>query len=112
MKFVVFTGPAKFNGEVVLRADLTAAAVKAGYTVRDKVDGTVQLLVASRTDTVKAAHAKKMGVQVIDYQLFGVMLQQAGSPILKSGMPPNKYTDVDLNDHVPDFTMIDYGSLL
>ena len=111
-KKVVFTGPAKFNGEPVVRADLTAAAVKAGYVVRGKVDGLTDLLVASRDDTQKAQAAAAMGITVIDYQLFGVILQQAGCPILKSGEAPNPYVDVDLDDHVPDFTMIDYGSLL
>lgn len=112
MKHVVFTGPAKFNGEPVVRSDLTSAAVKAGYVVRDKVDAQTNLLVASRTDTVKAKAAEAMGITVIDYQMFGVILQQAGQPILKSGEKPNPYVDVDLDDHVPDFTQIDYGSLL
>lgn len=111
---VVFTGPAKFNGVSVVRADLTAAAVLAGYTIRDRIDSTVQLLVASRTDTVKAKKAEAMGIAVIDYQLFGVWLQQAGCPILKSGSRPDYYVDdtFDLDEHVPDFTKDKYGDLL
>ena len=105
MMNVVFTGPA-FDGEgnSVLRTALTyACIVKGNLTVQDRIQADTDMLVASRTDTVKALNAAKRGIAVLGYPEFinnflrGIELPKGGKA--------NKYTDhVDLDLLVPDFT--------
>lgn len=111
---IAFTGPAKYCGYAVNREDINDAAVKAGFIVRDKVDSQVDMLVASRTDTVKAINAAKTGIDVVTYQQFGDILHSLGVVIVASGKPVNPYTDVDVDSLIPDFTVgsTNYGDLL
>lgn len=107
---VVFTGPAKINGQHVLRVDITDAASKAGCVIRGKIEPGVDVLVASRDDTVKAKNAAKLGVEVMTYDEFAGILGKLGVAIVCSGAEPDPY--VDLDHHVPDFTNDTYGNLL
>ena len=58
-----FTGPAFDNaGMSVIRADLIAACYKTGkFTIQTGVKCNTQMVVASRTDTVKAKSAQRLG---------------------------------------------------
>ena len=68
---VVFTGPAYgLSGEPILRADLKAAAQALGMVVQDNFSVGTDLLVASRSDTVKAAKAASRGIKVMSYPTF------------------------------------------
>lgn len=83
---VVFTGPAvDSTGSMILRDNLIKAC-GSQFEVQRAVSPSTQLLVASRTDTVKAAKAKARGIEVIGYPEFiaaylpGVALERSGSP--------------------------------
>jgi hypothetical protein len=68
MANVVLTGPAHdAMGQPILRADLIEAAQAAGHA---SMQHGVELLVASRTDTVKALKAAQGGIPVVDYPTF------------------------------------------
>ena len=102
---VVFTGPAFDSlGQSVARSNLISACKAVGYVVQSSVRGDTDLLVASRTDTVKAKTAEGQGKKVMTYPEFiGQFL--SGIEIPTEGRPV-KYTDqVDLNLLVPDFTV-------
>lgn len=87
---VVFTGPAEdAKGRLILRADLIASAVARGWTVQKSVQRTTELLVASRTDTVKARKAKQQGVIVVSYPDFLAHLGQ----VVPTGAKPDWNTD-------------------
>lgn len=84
---VVFTGPAVIEGgKIVTRAVLTQACVDHGFTIQSSVRKDTNLLVASRTDTVKAQNAALRGLAVMPYESFiasflnGVELTGAGTP--------------------------------
>jgi hypothetical protein len=104
MMNVVFTGPAFDNGgHAVVRADLVAACEATGkFAVQSSVRMDTDLLVASRTDTVKARSAKERGVEVLSYPQF---IRSFLSDVdLKRGSKPDKLND--LLDHdllVPAF---------
>lgn len=71
IKNVVFTGPAvDAQQKLILRADLIAQATALGWNVQKSVQGTTEMLVASRFDTVKAAKAKARGLIVVTYPEF------------------------------------------
>ena len=101
---IVFTGPAyDSTGKSILRADLGAAClVKGNLKLQSSVRGDTNILVASRTDTVKAQKAKDRGVAVFSYPEFiGKFLRGVD---LVTGAKPDKYTDkVDLDLLVPYF---------
>jgi hypothetical protein len=101
---VVFTGPA-IDGyrHSVVRADLiSACAHKGNLHVQSSVRGDTDVLVASRTDTVKAKAAHARGIAVFTYPEF--ISRFMGSVELKRGSKPNHYVDaVDLDLLVPDF---------
>lgn len=68
---VVFTGPAMDgNGNSIVRSNLIAACATIGIAVDKAVGPLTDVLVASRTDTVKAKAAAKSGVTVIGYPEF------------------------------------------
>ncbi len=68
---VVFTGPAVgLDGKPILRDDLIKACAEAGHTVMNAVDKNVNVLVASRFDTVKAKNAAKLGIELQTYKHF------------------------------------------
>lgn len=76
---VVFTGTGKdLDGKHIVRNELSDAAIKAGFTVRNKVEPDTNYLVASRTDTWKAHHASQWGVKVLDYPTFISLLRDDG----------------------------------
>ncbi len=95
-----FTGPAvDHRGNSVLRADLKARAEDFGFVVKGSVTQAVQVLVASRIDTVKARKAKDRGMIVITYPDFiqqslgGSVPHQEGS-ILVPVVDSFDYSDV------------------
>lgn len=104
MLSVVFTGPAFDNdGRSILRDDLAAAAQKAGITVANRVTTGTNILVASRTDTIKALTASQRGVAVLTYPEF--INRYLKEVEITKGAKPNRYTDVVSKDLlVPDFT--------
>ena len=68
---IVFTGPGTgLDGAPVTRAALKTAAEAKGHTVRASLTLDTEMLVASRTDTVKACKAAQRGVLVVDYPTF------------------------------------------
>ena len=68
---IVFTGPGTgLDGAPVTRAALQAAAEARGHTVKASLTLDTEMLVASRTDTVKARKAAQRGVLVVDYPTF------------------------------------------
>jgi NAD-dependent DNA ligase len=68
---IVFTGPGSgLHGEPITRAELKAAAEAKGHTVKASVTLDTEMLVASRTDTVKAQKAAARGIVVVDYRTF------------------------------------------
>src|SRR5271157_5732304 len=98
MMNLVFTGPAFDNGgHGVVRADLIAACKATGkFNVQSFVRADTDLLVASRTDTVKAKNAKERGLEVLSYPQF--IRSFLSTVELKRGAKPDKYTDlVDLD---------------
>ena len=102
---IVFTGPAVDNsGNSVVRANLIAACAKKGnINVQPAVRQGVNMLVASRTDTMKAKAAAARGLAVFTYPEF-IAKFLAGVEIATGGIP-NKFTDaVDHNLLAPDFT--------
>jgi hypothetical protein len=101
---VVFTGPAFDNaGHAVVRADLIEACKATGkFAVQSAVKPNTDLLVASRTDTVKAKAAAAKGLEVITYPQF--IRSFLSNVELKTGAKPNRYTDqVDHDLLVPAF---------
>lgn len=70
MNTIVFTGAATFKGQPVLRKNLIKFAEDRGLTIKTTVTANTTYLVASRTDTVKAKAAKRLGVNVMTYDDF------------------------------------------
>ena len=105
MTNVVFTGPAvDGTGHTVLReALIQACQAKGSMNVQPSVQTTTNLLVASRTDTVKAKKAVSRGLTVLTYPKFiGKFLRGV---VLPTDGVPGKYVDkIDLDLLVPDFT--------
>lgn len=82
MPSVVFTGAAEVGGRKILRADLARMAARAGWAVCDKVHRGLTYLACSRTDTIKARDASRMGVECITYPRLMFLLNggNANSP--------------------------------
>ena len=104
-KNVAFAGTAKFNGETFCRTDVETAAVKAGFIVRDKVDGSIDIMVSSSPGTRKAQAAKNFGILTIGYQEFSELLDMLKSPVLKKGQLLEE-------DQIPDFTRMFFDDFL
>lgn len=77
MSSIVFTGKGldPLTGRLRTRDEWTALASAKGFYAQKKVDGSTDYLVASRTDTTKAAAARDYGTQVITYEEFEQMLR-------------------------------------
>ena len=89
---VCFTGPAYgLAGEPILRQDLKLAAQALGMVVQDNFSIGTDLLVASRSDTAKAAKAASRGIPVMGYQTFLSSFQVATKP--QTGAPRCPYVD-------------------
>ncbi|MBY0560042.1 hypothetical protein [Hyphomicrobium sp.] len=105
---IVFTGPAiDGNGNTILRANLAAACLKADLSIQPAVRQDTEILVASRTDTVKAKAAAARGLEVIGYPEY-INKYLSGVKLPTSGRA-NIYTDFAINKLnrdllVPDFT--------
>jgi hypothetical protein len=102
---IVFTGPAiDGNGNSVLRADLAAACQKkGGMAVQPAVRADTNVVVASRTDTVKAKRAEERGLAVLTYPQFIAHFLRGVS--IESGGKANSFVDAVNKDLlVPDFT--------
>jgi hypothetical protein len=102
---IVFTGPAfDNNGQSVVRDNLVSACAACGHVVQRAVKPDTDLLIASRTDTVKAKMAAGRGLTVMTYPSF--IAKFLGSVEVPRGAKPNKYIDVVNKDLlVPDFTV-------
>lgn len=106
---IVFTGKGEINGALVSRASWYAAAEQQGHEVQQAVDKHTELLVASRTDTIKAREAERLGIGVITYDQFRDMLNLGESdevvtrfknvePTARTREPPD-YVRRTLNGH-------------
>jgi hypothetical protein len=100
---VCFTGPGyTADGQAVVRSALSQACINAGVAmIRPKVEVDTDILVASRTDTVKAKNAALIGVTVMTYPEF--ISQFLADVALETNGVANKWVD-DLDAMVPDFT--------
>lgn len=78
MTTVCFTGAGKVNGKAVTRAEWENLAREVGYYVTDHA-GSANVLVASRTDTVKALNAAARGIKVLSYETFHIECLERGS---------------------------------
>lgn len=102
---VVFTGPAfDSNGNSIVRSELTYACIKKGQlSVQARVMEDTDILVASRSDTVKAKGAAMRGIAVFTYPEFIARFLKGVD--MKVGAKPNKYVDyVNTDLLIPDFT--------
>ena len=89
---IVFTGPGTgLEGAPITRAELTAAAEAKGHTVKASLTLDTELLVASRTDTVKARRAIERGVLVIDYKTF--VAECLNGEVERRNARPDPYID-------------------
>ena len=89
---IVFTGPGiGLHGEPITRAELKAEAEAKGHTVKACLTLDTELLVASRTDTVKARRAAERGILVIDYKAFVAECLDGRVP--RTGAQPDLFID-------------------
>ena len=89
---IVFTGPGiGLHDEPITRAELKAAAEARGHTIRQSVTLDTEMLVASRTDTVKARRAAERGILVIDYKAFVAECLDGRVP--RTGAQPDLFID-------------------
>lgn len=101
---VVFTGAAATRqGVGIVRADLISHCEKNGYVVAKRVSGSTKVLVASRSDTVKARKAAELGVMVMTY---GAFLDQFGGDVPRSGAVADPWTDKGVP--MPDAAGVEY----
>lgn len=102
---VCFTGQAvEHSGQLILRDDLIVASQKAGFVVYRNFQVDTKLVVASRTDTVKAKNAVAKGIPVITYPEFLEILAGHGEiPALakNSTTAPNHYADPEAKARIP-----------
>ncbi len=77
MPSVVFTGKGMdpLTSKLRSRGEWEALARAKGFYAQNKVDHSTDYLVASRTDTSKAAAARGYGTKVITYDEFEAMLR-------------------------------------
>lgn len=105
---VVFTGPAVTGeGAMITRANLAKACMQKGnLTVQPSVRADTDVLVASRTDTLKAKKAQERGITVLTYPEF--INHFLGQVELAADGHFNPYTvawkHLDKDLLVPDFT--------
>lgn len=78
MTAVCFTGAGKVNGKAVTRAEWETLARGVGYYTTDNATN-ANVLVASRTDTVKAINAAARGIKVLSYETFHIECLERGS---------------------------------
>ena len=89
---IVFTGAAATKmGAPIVRADLIKHAETMGYVVAKRVKASTKVLVASRTDTIKAEAARRFGVCVLTY---GAFLEQFGGDVPRTGKKPDSWVDM------------------
>ena len=89
---IVFTGPGSgLHHESITRAELKAAAEARGHTVRQSVTLDTEMLVASRTDTIKAQKAMARGITVVDYQTF--VAECLDGIVPRTGAQPGLFID-------------------
>ena len=89
---IVFTGPGiGLHGEPITRAELKAAAEARGHIIRQSVTLDTEMLVASRTDTVKARRAAERGIVVIDYKAF--VAECLDGEVERSNAQPDLFVD-------------------
>ncbi len=94
MNTVCFTGRgSNARGVFVERGQLIQMAEAAGWQVHDKVYQSTDFLVASRTDTSKAAKAAALGTRVLEYSEFWHMI--ASGQVSKAFEPPVNTTPID-----------------
>lgn len=68
MTKIVLTGPAiTEDGEIITRSALTTALREAGHIVQASVRDDTEVLVSSRTDTVKYQQAVQRGLRTMTY---------------------------------------------
>lgn len=105
---VVFTGPAvDRNGKSVVRADLVEACIKLGIIVQTRVGADTNLLVASRTDTVKARAA--VSIPTVDYPTFITWI--FGGSIDATGRDADPFVDSKPVSKKPLDLKVDRGQL-
>jgi hypothetical protein len=75
MKTFCFTGKGHKNGKPYDRKWWSADARACGFEIHDKVHPHTDYLVASRSDTTKAAAARANGTTVISYAQFEQLLE-------------------------------------
>lgn len=75
MKTFCFTGKGLKHGKLYARAYWAADARACGFEIHDKVHSHTDYLVASRSDTTKAAAARANGTTVISYAQFEQLLE-------------------------------------
>ena len=98
---IVFTGPGTgLDGAPITRAQLKAAAEARGHTVKASVTLDTELLVASRTDTLKARKAAERGILVIDYPTF--VAECLDGEVGRTNARPDPYVDSYPSWHQPD----------
>ena len=70
------------------RAPAAELAAKAGHTVLPNTGHGVELLVASRIDTVKARKAAERGIPVVDYPTFPPLPERPATAATSREKPP------------------------
>ena len=97
MTTVVFTGPAKIHGQLVVREQLVRASNAAGFIVAKTWTRAADFLVASRTDTVKSRRAYEEHKTVFTYADYVQHLKDFGVDLFDSKFAVNcnhdKYAD-------------------
>lgn len=89
MSSICFTGKGMSGGTLVTRDIWSARAEARGFNIHDKVHPHTDYLVASRSDTTKAAAARRNGTTVISYAQFEQLLAgQAIRSKFDAGAPP------------------------
>ena len=107
---VVFTGPAiDIAGNFIVRADLALVCGSKGINVQPAVKPDTELLVASRSDTVKAKRAQGCGKKVMTYPEFlACYLPDLGVPKQSA---PNRYIDKVAPVSAPAPASVGFGGL-
>ena len=73
----VFTGRCTYRGDAWDRAAMQRLVTQAGHRTHNTISRHTHYLVASRTDTRKAAAAERFGVTVITYDIFMTMMENS-----------------------------------
>ncbi|SFJ48275.1 hypothetical protein SAMN03159338_1518 [Sphingomonas sp. NFR04] len=86
-KRIALTGKGMKNNVQVHRPDWIKMIEDAGYVYTDTADN-CDILVASRTNTVKAKTAAARGAQVITYEALAIMLDAGVQAAVGAPAPP------------------------